>query len=113
MTFQKAGKTLRLKERGLHGEGKLIRKCNGDSCCAKDPNGRYWVLPCGHHAAHIHCSCKLRDKKCLGCKRVFVAAAKYKVPGKRYGRNTMLTIEDWYEVEDPHDRTPKGGTDAK
>lgn len=68
------------------GTGRVLRVCAG-ACCADLPKGeRARQLPCGHHGLVVECTCRIRDKQCRVCGRVYVEAGL-----------------DWYEIHDPHE----------
>jgi len=84
-TLDKNGRRVVIVHGGQSGTGRLLRLCS-ESCCAGKPRiDKYRVLPCGCHGLVVECTCRLRDKACRSCGRVYVAAQ-----------------GDWYEVEDPH-----------
>ena len=89
MSIVKAGRELIVPEGAMQGPGRMTRVCR-DMCCRTAPkHERYTLLPCGCHALQNHCTCKLRDRLCRGCRRVFVACG-----------------GDWYEIQDPHPAPP-------
>lgn len=68
LTFTKAKRTFKILSSG---SGRVIKGFH---------------MPCGcKDLMVIDCHCRLRDKKCQICGRVFIPSGK-----------------DWYEVEDPH-----------
>ena len=85
LTFEKAGKTLLIanpkRGRKTSGSGKVV--------CAR--NGKPHRLPCECGGPIVHCTCKLKDKQCGICGRVWVETW-----------DAEFKIRDWYEVVDPH-----------
>ena len=73
---------------------KLVRRCKCQECLKKPANLRYRLLPCGCHGMVVFCSCRVGDKRCGSCGRVFVASKRYQAHGQWW--------TDVYEVEDPH-----------
>lgn len=86
-TLTKSGQTVTIVPHGLHGVGRLLVICTCDRCERQQRIDRFRVLPCGCHGLVVECTCRLRDKACRSCGRVFVAA----------GNN-------WYEAIDPHNK---------
>ena len=78
---------------------KLERVCDCRGCRAKERSQRYKLLPCGCHGLIVGCNCKVHERACQTCGRVFVASAPYTVNGKRF--------VDVYEIEDPHGENAK------
>lgn len=95
MTITKAGKTITIVDGGLSGRGRIVSVCKCPGCMMVARVLRFSALPCGcRHALINQCTCRLRDAKCRGCGRVFVAAG-----------------GDWYEVVDPHASDPAARND--
>ncbi len=68
------------------GEGRVVRACAMACCGGKPKHERYSILPCGCHGLIVECTCKVRDKQCKRCGRVYVAVGR----------------AGWAEIEDPH-----------
>lgn len=73
---------------------KLVRVCDCDACKRKERFERYRLLPCGCHGLVVECSCRVHEKVCKACGRIFVASKPYTAGDKRW--------VDVYEIEDPH-----------
>ena len=78
---------------------KIESVCDCSECAKKPRTLRYRLLPCGCHGLIVGCTCKVRDKRCQTCGRVFVASPAYEARGKKW--------VDVYEVEDPHGENAK------
>lgn len=75
----------------MQGPGPLRTTLCKSACCENAPrHERFRLLPCGCHGLQVDCTCRLRDKLCRRCGRVFVTYS-----------------GDWYEIEDPHRRATK------
>jgi hypothetical protein len=71
------------------GEGKVERLCSMACCSGKPRDERYVLLPCGCHGLMFKCTCKVRERCCLKCRRCFI-------PDPERPR------EGWIEIKDPH-----------
>ena len=98
LTMTKAG--IRLGIIASFPDGTMIRRvCDCAECKAMPKGQRFKLLPCGCHGAIVECSCKVHEKVCESCGRVFVASPAYEARGKKW--------VDVYEVEDPHGANAK------
>jgi len=89
MIIVKRGVELVVPDGAMQGPGPLRVRFCGCACCKDEPkHDRYRLLPCGCHGLQVHCACKLRDKCCRRCGRVFVSCC-----------------GDWYQIQDPHPKT--------
>jgi hypothetical protein len=101
MTMTKAGVDLSIVA-ALPDGTKILRTCDCPECRKLGVRGsglRFKLLPCGCHGVIVECTCRVHDKRCQTCGRVFVATAPYVVKGKRF--------VDVYEIEDPHGANAK------
>lgn len=90
MIIVKSNVDLIVPDGAMQGNGPLRTKLCKSACCKNAPrHERFRLLPCGCHGLQVHCTCKLHDKHCRRCGRVFVTCC-----------------GDWYEIEDPHPKAP-------
>ena len=102
MTLTKSGITLGIiAEHNFNqvGKAKLLTVCDCTECKKEPRMMRYRLLPCRCHGTLVECNCKVHDKKCNTCGRVYVQMPPYIAHGERF--------VDWYQVEDPHGENAK------
>ena len=83
--LEKAGQVLTYY---ASGNGHVLRACIGPCCITKERFDRFKLLPCHCHGLIVECTCKLRDKQCKSCRKVYIK-------GNAIG---------WYQIADPHVR---------